>query len=165
MQFPLSRPSPTSICRDSNGRNLCAATSNTLRYNTSLRVRTILLPFAIDPLGRWGPITTTFLQGNKSSIQYTFQKTRNNAALMFQQATSTPCPLGILRTADANWKQNKNRNFFGFSHTAPTPAIHTMQQLGLGITKAFSIHIRNASKEFDSTADTAETNFPTTIDN
>ncbi len=40
---------------------------------------------------------------------------------MFRQATSTPCPLGILRTADANWKINKTRPFFGYSYTAPTP--------------------------------------------
>ncbi len=130
-----------------------------------LNKQMILLPFAIDPLGRWGPITTTFLHGNKSSIQYTFQKSRNNAALMFQRATSTPCPLGILRTADANWKLKRNRTFYGFSSTAPTPAIHTIQQLGLGITKAYSMHIRNALKHFDSTADTAEAHFPTTIDN
>jgi hypothetical protein len=73
-------------------------------------------------------------------------------------------PLGILRTADANWKLNKNRNFFGFSYTAPTPTIYTIQQLGLGITKAYSLHIRNASKQFGWTADTAEAHFPTTIE-
>ena len=37
--------------------------------------------------------------------------------------------------------------------TVPTPSIHTLQQLGLGITKAFSLHIRNATKQYGSTYD------------
>ena len=92
--------------------------------NELLNKQMILLPFAIDPLGRWGPITTTFLQGNKHTLQYTFQTSRNNAAIMFRRATTNPCPLGILRTADTNWKQNKIRPFFGYTYTAPTPSIH-----------------------------------------
>ena len=52
----------------------------------------------------------------------------------------------ILRTADAIWKQNKTRIFYGYSYTAPTTSIYTIQQLGLGITKGFSILLRNATK-------------------
>jgi hypothetical protein len=61
---------------------------------------------------------------------------------MFRRATTTPCPTGILRTADANWKLNRTRKFFGHSYTSPSPSIFTIQQLGLGLTKAFSLHIR-----------------------
>ncbi len=113
----------------------------------------ILLPFAIDPFGRWGPITRTFLTGNGTNTTYTFPVNRPNAATMFKRATTTPCPTGILRTADANWKSNRTRTFYGFSYTSPTPSIHTLQQLGLGITKAFSLHIRNATKQYGSTCD------------
>jgi hypothetical protein len=41
---------------------------------------------------------------------------------------------------------NKTGGFFGFSYTSPTPTIFTTQQLGLGITKAFATHIKNAEK-------------------
>ena len=63
---------------------------------------------------------------------------------MAYKATHSPCPTGILNTADTIWKHNKSRTFFGYSYTAPTPSIHTIQQLGLGITKGFSILLRNA---------------------
>jgi hypothetical protein len=106
----------------------------------------ILIPFAIDPHGRWGPMLQNFLLRTETTLQYNFQATRPNAKLMFHKATTEPCPIGILRTADYHWKQNKQRKFFGFSYTAPTPTIHTIQQLGLGITKAYTTHIRNAIK-------------------
>jgi hypothetical protein len=32
------------------------------------------------------------------------------------------------------------------SDTAPSPSVYTIQKLGLGITKAFTTHIRNATK-------------------
>ena len=50
------------------------------------------------------------------------------------------------------WKLNKTKQFFGNSYTSPTPSIYTIQQLGLGITKAFSTHIRNATKSAYTTA-------------
>ncbi len=63
---------------------------------------------------------------------------------MFCRATNTPFHFGILWTVDANWKTTKSQAFFSHSYTAPTPSIHTIQQLELGITKAFSLHIWNA---------------------
>jgi hypothetical protein len=65
---------------------------------------------------------------------------------MFAISTTHPCPIGILRTANTIWKSNKTRQFFGYSYSSPTPSIHTIQQLGLGITKAFTAHIRNATR-------------------
>ena len=79
-------------------------------------------------------------------LEYTFRKTRPYAQHMFTRATTSPNPNGILRSADSIWKQNKNRTFYGYSYTAPTPSITTTQQLGLGITKAYTTHIRNATK-------------------
>jgi hypothetical protein len=124
----------------------------------------ILLPFAINPFGRWGPITRTFLTGNDTTTIYNFPPNKPNAATMCRRATTPPCPLGILRTADANWKLNKQRLFYGNSYTAPTPSIHTIQQLGLGITKAFSLHIRNAIKNLGSSGDTNQTHLIDSID-
>ena len=33
-------------------------------------------------------------------------------------------------------------------HTAPTPGAYCVQQLGLSVTKAFAMHIRNAERKF-----------------
>jgi hypothetical protein len=65
----------------------------------------------------------------------------------FKRATTSPSPIGILRTADSIWKTTKQRPFFGYSYTSPTPTIYTLQKLGLGITKAFALHIRNAGRK------------------
>jgi hypothetical protein len=75
-----------------------------------------------------------------------YQNTKPNAAAMLSRITSHPCPIGILKTADSLWKTNKTRKFYGYSYTSPTPSIYTTQQLGLGITKAFATHIKNAAK-------------------
>ena len=55
--------------------------------------------------------------------------------------------------ADQRWKQlqaehpQHNQKFYGLSHYAPTPSIITIQQLGLGITHAFSTLIVNSFKK------------------
>ena len=63
---------------------------------------------------------------------------RPYANLMYEQASKPPCTLGILTSADFFWKQSDSptrRTFYGNSYTAPTPSIHTIQQLGLAISK------------------------------
>jgi hypothetical protein len=67
---------------------------------------------------------------------------------MYQRATTFPSPLGVLRTADHHWNSNNSqpRNFFGHSHKAPTPSITIIQQIGLGITKAFGHHILKSTQ-------------------
>ena len=112
-----------------------------------LKQNMILPPIAIDPHGRWGPITENFLNLLDRELNYTFPSHRPNATTMFMKSTRAPCPIGILRTADKLWKLSKTRQFFGRSYTAPTPSIYTIQQMGLGITKAFAVHIRNATKK------------------
>jgi hypothetical protein len=106
----------------------------------------LLLPFALDPHGRWGPILQNFLNLTTHNIHYTFRNNKPNAAAMLSRITSHPCPIGILKTADSLWKTNKTRKFYGYSYTSPTPSIYTTQQLGIGITKAFATHIKNATK-------------------
>jgi len=110
-----------------------------------LKANTILLPFAIDPHGRWGPILQSFLLTPPLTAEpITFPSSRPHAQTLYQRATTHPAPTGILLSADSTWKRNKTRRYYGFSHTAPTPSIHTLQNLGLGITKAFTLHIRNS---------------------
>jgi hypothetical protein len=95
----------------------------------------ILLPLALDPHGRWGPIMHNLLFNTATPPKYKFKPNVPNASIMAFKATTTPCPLGILQTADSVWKQNQIRPFYGHSYTSPTPSIHTIQQLGLGLPK------------------------------
>ena len=96
-----------------------------------LQQNMILLPFAIDPHGRFGLILTHFLFQPTAQLAFDFPTSRPNARIMLAKSTTSPSPIGILRTADCLWKQNKQRPFFGHSYTAPTPSIFTIQQLGL----------------------------------
>ena len=112
-----------------------------------LQANTILFAITLDPFGRWGPMTQALLSNSTTTIDpITFPRTRPHARTMYQRATTHPSPTGILQSADAYWKLNPTRKFYGYSHTAPTPQIHTLQQLGLGITKAFTLHIHNATR-------------------
>ena len=45
-----------------------------------------------------------------------------------------------------NWKHNKDWHFYGHSYTSHTPYEHTLQELGLVITKAYGLHLRNAAR-------------------
>ena len=116
-----------------------------------LRKDILLFPFAIDPLGGRGPMMNNFLFGYGPREQLTFPAWRPNAAEMYRRATSYPGPLGVLTTASINWKQNKSRKFYGHSYTAPTPKEFTLQQIGLSITKAFALHLRNSTRKMNST--------------
>ena len=78
---------------------------------------------------------------------------RPNASLMYERASEPPCPLGILTSADLQWKQSasptrRRRTFFGNSYTAPTPNLQTLQLLGLSVSKAYSTLLCNATCMF-----------------
>ena len=71
-----------------------------------------------------------------------------NANLMYNRASKPPCTQGILTSADFFWKQFDSptwRTFCGNLYTAPTPSIHTIQQLGLAISKSYSLLLTNAT--------------------
>jgi hypothetical protein len=108
----------------------------------------VLIPLAIDPHGRFGPLLQTFLFDTEPTIPITFTTNKPNATLMYSKITTFPSPKGILKLADHNWKISKTRCFYGHSYSAPTPTIHTLQQIGLTIIKAFAIHIRYARRRF-----------------
>jgi hypothetical protein len=77
---------------------------------------------------------------------------RPNANLMYERASQPPCPLGILTSTDLRWMQSASptrQTFFGNdSYTAPTPSLHTLQLIGLSISKAFSSLLCNATRTF-----------------
>ncbi len=121
-----------------------------------IKANMVLLPFAIDPHGRWGPILQHFLSLSDKALDYNFPQHRPNARNMFTISTTYPCPIGILRTADSIWKSNKMQQFFGYSYSSPTPSIFTIQQLGLGSTKAFTAHICNATRPLTTSSSTCQ---------
>jgi hypothetical protein len=96
----------------------------------------ILIPIAIDPFGRFGPILQIFLYNTQPTNPITFTPTKPNATSMYHQITHFPSPKGILKLTDHNWKLTQTRRFYGHSYSAPTPTINTLQQIGLTITKA-----------------------------
>jgi hypothetical protein len=108
----------------------------------------ILLPFVIDPLGRFGPILEHFLFGSHDPTPISFPASKPNATRMYSKLFQYPSPKGILRLAEHNWKSSPTRQFYDHSYLAPTPSITTMQKLGLSITKAFALHVRYASRKF-----------------
>jgi len=112
-----------------------------------VRSDVVLIPMAIDPHGHWGPMTQNLLCHYTPREDLHFPTSHPHAAAMYARAITPPCPSGLIPTAAINWKHNKTRRFFGHSYTAPTPNEHTIQQLGLVITKAFGLHLRNASRK------------------
>ena len=113
-----------------------------------LHANAVAMPWVIGPHGDFGPMFRNFLFGHAPHTLLTFQDTHPNATAMYQRASTFPCPLGIVHTASANWKRCSDRKFFGHSYTAPTPVEYTLQQLGLGVVKALSIHHSHALGKF-----------------
>ncbi len=107
---------------------------------------------------QFGPMLKAFLTTTHHPHQKPWHTThtnneyhRPNASLMHKRASQPPCPLGILASADLQWKQSASptrRTFFGNSYTAPTPSLHTLQLLGLSISKAYSTLLCNATCMF-----------------
>jgi hypothetical protein len=107
----------------------------------------ILIPIAIDPFGRFGPILQTFLCDTQPTNPITFTPTKPNATSMYHKITHFPSPKGIL-ISPTIIELTQTRRFYWHSYSAPTPTINTLQQIGLTITKAFAIHSRYARRRF-----------------
>jgi hypothetical protein len=63
----------------------------------------LLIPFAIDPLGRFGPLLQNFLFGHHPSPLLRFPPSRPNATQMYTKLLQYPSPKGILLLANHNW--------------------------------------------------------------
>ena len=109
------------------------------------------------PSSRWVKtlkrnIFKSFFVDRLRVFSHNFSLTRclieNQLCLIYQLP---PCTLGILTSADFFWKRSDSptpRTFHGNSYTAPIPSIHTIQQLGLAISKSYSSLLTNATRTF-----------------
>jgi hypothetical protein len=95
----------------------------------------LLIPCAIDPLGRFGPLLQNFLFGQHSAPQLRFPPSRPNATQMYNKLLQYPSPQGILLLANHNWSLYPTRRFYRHSYLAPTPSITTVQSLGVSLIK------------------------------
>ena len=90
----------------------------------------LLIPFVIDPLGRFSPLLQNFLFGQHSAPQLRFPPSRPNATQMYSKLLQYPSLKGILLLANHNWSLHPKRRVYGHSYLAPTPSITTVQSLG-----------------------------------
>ncbi len=67
-----------------------------------LHNNTTLIPFAIDPFGRLGPILHHFLFGTRPTVPLSFPPSQPHATEMCTRITTFPSPTGILQLADNN---------------------------------------------------------------
>ena len=110
----------------------------------------VLILITIDPFARFGPMFQFFLTSTESLPQEPWFTTRRinkfnrpYANLKYKRASKPPCTPGILTSANFFWKQSYSptrRTFYGNSYTAPTQSIHTIQQLGLAISKSYEFN-------------------------
>ena len=107
----------------------------------------VMIPFTVDPHGRRGPLAESFLFGLAPRKELKLMRERPNARMMHRMATQHPCPTNVVTLAgDARWKATSSKwHFFGRSHTASGPKEYFLQKLGLSITKAYALHLCNAS--------------------
>ena len=118
----------------------------------------VLIPFSIDPWAQFDPMLQAFLTTTHHPRQKPWCITHShskyhqpNANLMYECASQPPCPLRILTSADIRWTQSASPTrgtFFGNSYTAPTLSLHTLQLIGLSISKAHSSLLCNATRTF-----------------
>ena len=114
-----------------------------------VRSDVVLILMAIDPHRNWGPLTQNLLYHHMPRNALKFPSSHPHAAAMYARATTPPFPSGLIPTGAINWKHNKDSQFYGHSYTAPTPHGHTLQKLGLVITKAYGLHLRNAPEKWE----------------
>ncbi len=107
-----------------------------------LQANTALFAFIVDPHGHWGPVTKKILLPITIESGTKFLPNKPSAQSMYYRSTCSPCPTAILQTANIHWECNNTHKFFDRSLTSPTPTIHTIQQLGLGILQVFATHQR-----------------------
>ena len=98
-----------------------------------------LMPFAISPLGLFGPTINYFLYGNLPTDYRTLhsinKSTFPNAYNMAKQAFEKT-PENILGRADSIWKSQRNNYHYGGSYKSPDPSTYYTQAFGRAVCNA-----------------------------
>ena len=106
----------------------------------------ILWPVVISPHGKWGDMWHNRLTDKIQGDYYKFPPSRLEAENMYYHSMSHPVPVGIAPLATATWRKEKLKQqyFHGHSYMCPTPKEFSFQGIGLAISNAVAIHIRDA---------------------
>ena len=95
-----------------------------------------LIPFAISPLGLFGPTMNRFLYGktiDSNNIHNIDPNKFPHARKMANRASSTKIPSNILERADEIWRRQHPNENFGQSYKSPDPSTYYTQQFGRDI--------------------------------
>jgi hypothetical protein len=98
-----------------------------------------LIPIAISPYGRFGPIFNRFLYGSDIIPLPTLKKP--NAERASKLSVSDKIPRGVLSRATQLWSEEHKDEFYGGSWRAQDPWTDVNQQLGLLACQANGKHI------------------------
>ena len=88
-------------------------------------------------------------KGRSSDKILPFCPERPKATIVHRRITTHPALLRVVNTATVRWTANRQRAFFGYSYTAPTPCKYILQKLGPGIIKAFLLHLGNSFRKLE----------------
>ena len=86
----------------------------------------------------------TFLFYYTTPHPVSFNPSQSAAEEIYESATTHPCPTGIVHLVSKHWRISSRTTFYGDSYLAPTPNEWTLQQIGILITKAFTLHLRRS---------------------
>ena len=98
-------------------------------YNSKMQ----LIPFAISPLGLFGPTINRFLYGktiDSNNIHNINATTFPHTLKMANRASSNEVPSNILERANDIWRRQHPTENFGLSYKSPDPSTYYTQQFG-----------------------------------
>jgi len=98
-------------------------------YNSKMQ----LIPFAISPLGLFGPTINRFLYGktiDSDNIHNISATSFPHAHKMAKRASSAEVPSNILERANDIWRRQHPTENFGRSYKSPDPSTYYTQQFG-----------------------------------
>jgi hypothetical protein len=89
-----------------------------------------LIPFAISPLGLFGPTMNKFLHGIDPMPHTIYPRSFPHAYNMAKRSISNAVPSNILHRGNEIWKTQHPNKFFGGSYKSPDPLTYVNQQFG-----------------------------------
>ena len=99
----------------------------------------------IRPILKWAPYRANFYLSDPESFSlHFFRGTRRDTGLVPPKEMKAKAP-GITEIKICPFCSTLS--IPNIRYTAPTPREHTLQQMGLVVTKAFGLHLRNSTRK------------------